>query len=171
MPHDNDLTMTAKISDLLTRIDAGSQTFATKFSIRCDPQIEVLGIGHISFPVLPKTAHHLCALAQPACHGYKDQTRLDPQVRDTWEISASQVRFHNPKWAHTLSQAIQRVHTDLGMPDSGHLVAELDKLLIYGPGQFFVAHQDTEKVEGMLATLTITLPSERHGRLSCRPDL
>lgn len=36
--------------------------------------------------------------------------------------------------------------------------AELYKCLLYGPGDFFLAHKDTEKAAGMVATLAICLP-------------
>ena len=40
--------------------------------------------------------------------------------------------------------------------------AELYKLLLYEEGAFFDRHRDSEKAEGMFATLIVALPS-RHG--------
>jgi hypothetical protein len=34
---------------------------------------------------------------------------------------------------------------------------------VYAPGQFFVPHQDSEKEDGMIATLVVTLPSNFSG--------
>ena len=36
-------------------------------------------------------------------------------------------------------------------------------MLVYEPGQFFVAHQDSEKDDAMIATLVVMLPSAHSG--------
>jgi hypothetical protein len=36
-------------------------------------------------------------------------------------------------------------------------------MLVYGPGQFFAPHQDSEKADGMVGTLVVTLPSGAKG--------
>jgi hypothetical protein len=41
--------------------------------------------------------------------------------------------------------------------------ARLHKLLVYGPGQFFKPHQDTEKHPGMVATLVLVWPCAHIG--------
>ena len=53
---------------------------------------------------------------------------------------------------------LDTVATGLGCP-AGRLDARLYKLLIYEPGGFFSAHRDTKKADGMIATLSITLPA------------
>jgi len=150
------------IAQLLGELGAQSG-FATRFCVRSDPQLHVEGVGSIALPVDVQTAHRLCAAAQPAYHGYKDQTRLDKQVRDTWEIRADRLRFDAPKWASILERALKKIAADLGLPPSAKLRAELHNLLIYAPGQFFADHQDSEKADGMLGTLVINLPSHFHG--------
>ena len=69
---------------------------------------------------------------------------------------------------------------DLGCP-AGSLEAEPYKLMVYEPGGFFAAHRDTEKTDGMIATLTISLPATsagsgggllvRHGEREMRVDM
>jgi hypothetical protein len=51
----------------------------------------------------------------------------------------------------------------LGLGVSGPLAADFYKLLIYDAGGFFVDHRDTEKVPGMVATMTLVLPSAHGG--------
>ncbi len=46
---------------------------------------------------------------------------------------------------------------------AGEVEAHLYKLLVYGPGDFFVPHRDTEKEPGMFGTLVITLPGDFTG--------
>ncbi|MGV6476922.1 2OG-Fe(II) oxygenase [Azotobacter vinelandii] len=157
--------MSAPVQSISQRLAAlgASGAFATRFAIEADPQLHVEGVGSVPLPVTIHTAHRLCAAAQPAHHGYKDQTRLDPRVRDTWEIPASHVRFDSPKWQSVLERALDRIGRDLGLPPGGRFKAELHNLLVYAPGQFFAVHQDSEKVDGMLGTLVVTLPSRFTG--------
>lgn len=142
---------------------ATSGNFATRFAVEADPQLHVEGIGQVPLPVTIQMAHRLCAAAQPACHGYKDQTRLDPRVRDTWEIPADRLRFDSPQWPAMLDRALARIGRDLGLPSGMSLQAQLHNLLVYAPGQFFAVHQDSEKADGMLGTLVVTLPSKFSG--------
>jgi len=48
-------------------------------------------------------------------------------------------------------------------PDGSRLVAEPHSLPVYTPGQFFVPHQNTEKSDDMIGTLTISLPGSSKG--------
>ena len=52
--------------------------------------------------------------------------------------------------------------TGPGCP-SGRLDARLYKLLVYETGGFFSPHRDTEKADGMIATLSISLPTMGDG--------
>ncbi|MCO5121365.1 MAG: 2OG-Fe(II) oxygenase [Burkholderiaceae bacterium] len=150
------------VSQLLASLGEDS-AFATRFAVKADPRLHVEGIGEVPLPIAVHSAHQLCAAAQPARHGYKDETRLDPRVRDTWEITAERIRFDSPQWASVLDRAVERVGRDLGLPPGVRLAAELHNLLVYAPGQFFTVHQDSEKADGMLGTLVITLPSSFTG--------
>lgn len=150
------------LAQLLTTFGT-SGTFATRLAIEADPQLHVEGVGRVPLPLTIHTAHRLCAVAQPAHHGYKDQTRLDPRVRDTWEIPASRLRFDSPQWPAVLERALERIRRDLGLSADARLSAELHNLLVYAPGQFFTVHQDSEKADGMLGTLVATLPSRFTG--------
>jgi 2OG-Fe(II) oxygenase superfamily len=121
--------------------------------------LEVSGVGPISLPVSPAKARALCSVAKPARHGFKDQTRLDKAVRDTWEIPRTRLKLDQRRWKQTLAPELLRIKTELGLAGDCELRAELHNLLVYAPGQFFVPHQDTEKADGMLGTLVVTLPS------------
>lgn len=155
-------TDTESIAQQLATLGTSS-TFATRFAIAADPHLHVDSVGDIPLPITLQTAHRLCAAAQPAHHGYKDQTRLDPRVRDTWEIPAERLRFTSPEWTTVLDRALLRIGRELGVPSPDSLRADLHNLLIYAPGQFFAMHQDSEKADGMLGSLVITLPSSFTG--------
>lgn len=152
----------SSISSLLRPLACDSG-FATRFTLDADPLLNIEGIGSIALPVSAQTAHRLCAIAQPAMHGFKTETRLDRAVRDTWEIPATRLSFASPDWQSTLQRALKRIGDDLRLPAGCRLDAQLHNLLVYGPGQFFTPHQDSEKVDGMLGSLVVTLPSSFTG--------
>src|SRR3989442_1063022 len=128
-----------------------------------DLRLEVKGVGRIRLPVPKTAAAKLCAAGLLARHGYKDETRLDRRVRDTWEIPARRVTIDKRRWEKTLLPQLDGIRRDLGLPETHRLKASLHNLLVYEPGQFFVPHQDSEKTDAMVATLVVLLPSDFTG--------
>lgn len=151
------------ISRQLARLGT-SGSFATQLTaVADDLHLEVHGLGRIWLPVTVATARRLCKIAQPARHGFKDETRLDRRVRDTWEIAGAQIRVDELRWMRTLAPQLERIRRDLGLPDTCRLKAHLHNLLVYALGQFFAPHQDSEKTAGMIGTLVVSLPSRFSG--------
>ena len=121
------------------------------------PLVEVEGAGSISFPITTQQSRALTAAAEPAPYGRGEQTLVDPSVRACRQIDAAQVRVAGGAWRDTLEQIVERAATGLGCPPE-RTCAHLYKLLIYERGGFFAAHRDTEKEDGMVATLVLSLP-------------
>ena len=96
----------------ITRLIAGIESkgsFATCFTASAGGlQLMVDGAGHVSLPVLAATARKLRKVAQPAHYGLKDQTLLDPAVRDTWEIPGSRVSIDPRRWEPALKKALDQ---------------------------------------------------------------
>ncbi|MGH9182284.1 MAG: 2OG-Fe(II) oxygenase [Acidimicrobiales bacterium] len=88
---------------------------------------------------------------------------LDPQVRDTSEMPKSRVKIDKRQWNRTLLPVLDRLRGDLGLPAGCALKAELHSMLVYGPGQFFVPHQDSERADEMVGSLVVTLPTSFTG--------
>ncbi|WP_063736576.1 2OG-Fe(II) oxygenase [Kitasatospora aureofaciens] len=84
-------------------------------------------------------------------------------MRDTWQISPDQVTLGGPSWPTLLSSALEYFRNTLGLPASTRLRAEPHALLVYGKGQFFLPHQDSEKDDAMVGTLVLSLPSAHTG--------
>jgi hypothetical protein len=123
--------------------------------------LEVEGFGRVTFPVTPAKARKLIGLGQPARFGRGEQTLTDADVRDTWEIPRNLVRA---QWNDTVLKVIlATIKEELGLPNGTVLTADLHSLLVYEPNQFFLAHQDSEKDDSMVATLVVTLPSSYAG--------
>ncbi|WP_405181764.1 2OG-Fe(II) oxygenase [Nocardia sp. NBC_01377] len=121
--------------------------------------LEVEGVGAVRWPVPPDQARRLCEIARPARYGRREQTLLDPTVRDTWEIPRDRVTIDRERWHATVTPVLDAIREDLGIPPGRALSAEFHSMLIYETGQFFRRHQDSEKADGMIGTLVVTLPS------------
>ncbi|MGH9280432.1 MAG: 2OG-Fe(II) oxygenase [Acidimicrobiales bacterium] len=113
---------------------------------------------------MPKEqARELIRIARPARYGLGEATLLDPRVRDTWEVPKSRVKIDQRRWNKTLLPVLDQLRADLALPDACRLKAELHSMLVYAPGQFFAPHQDTEKSDGMVGSLVVTLPARFTG--------
>ena len=122
------------------------------------PKLEVENIGVLSFPVPEEQIRALINTAERAPYGKGTDTLVDTTVRDCWQIDGMSIDIGGAMWDDTFSRILDAAATDLGCR-AERLEAELYKLLIYEPGGFFASHRDTEKTRGMIATLTISLPT------------
>lgn len=121
------------------------------------------GVGALAIPVIATQARQLVAIARPARYGLGEQTLTDSRVRHTWEVPKSRVRIAKQWRDQTLTPMLAKLRVDLGLPESCRLKAELHAVLVYSPGQFFVPHQDSEKSDAMVATLSLILPGVSKG--------
>lgn len=128
-----------------------------------DLHLEVRGVGAIKLPVTQAQARQLCAISRPARYGQGERTLLDRTVRDTWEVPRTRVKIDKRRWNRTLAPVVDQLGTELGLPAGSRLRAELHSMLVYAPGQFFLAHQDSEKDDAMVGSLVVSLPSASTG--------
>lgn len=126
-------------------------------------QLTVSGVGPVALPVRAPLAKKLIAAARPARFGRGERTLTDTSVRDTWELTPDQVTLGGPDWTALLAGALEHFRDQLGLPRTAQLRAEPHSMLIYGKGQFFLPHQDSEKDDAMVGTLVISLPSAHTG--------
>ena len=126
------------------------------------PRVVVDGVGDLSFPVPHAQVEALIGAAERAPYSKGTRTLVDTSVRDCWQIDAGNVRLLGRVWPDSLAQIMEIVADGLGLPAEG-LGVELYKLLVYQPGGFFDEHRDTEKVPGMVATLSLSLPTAGAG--------
>jgi hypothetical protein len=126
------------------------------------PGLTVEGVGVVHVPITETTASALKAVAQQAPYGKGTETIVDRAVRDTWQINADQVSFQNSEWNENLENLVCAAADGLGVAPN-MVQAHLYKLLLYETGGFFKKHRDTEKEDGMFATLVVQLPSVFEG--------
>lgn len=152
-----------QIAALLTGISGPGSFAACRSASADDLHLAVTGIGPLRFPISRAQAQQLCRVARPARYGRGEETLLDRRVRDTWEVPRSRVKIDRRRWNRTLLPVLDQLRGDLGLPEACRLKAELHSMLVYGPGQFFRTHQDSEKTDHMVGTLVVTLPSRFKG--------
>ena len=126
------------------------------------PSMRVRPVGTIAFPILDAQVRSLVDAAERAPYGRGPDTVLDPSVRDCWQIDARRVQLSGAGWKKTIRSILKAVSDGLGCPRDS-LRARLYKLLVYEQGGFFSEHRDTEKVDGMVATLVVALPTAGSG--------
>jgi 2OG-Fe(II) oxygenase superfamily len=88
---------------------------------------------------------------------------LDTRVRNSSEIARRRIRIDQARWNATLIPLLDEIRAGLGLAEGVVLKAELHNMLLYERGQFFQSHQDSEKADGMIGTLVVTLPSAFRG--------
>ncbi|KAG3049888.1 hypothetical protein PI124_g24153 [Phytophthora idaei] len=89
-------------------------------------------------------------------------TKRDDNVRKSWQLEPNLIEFKNPLWKNGIEGLSKVIADRLGYKDIP-LKCVPYKLLVYGEGGHFVKHQDTEKEEGMIATLVVQPPSTHEG--------
>src|SRR5262249_49621497 len=126
-----------------------------------DPGIEVDGLGAIKLPLKPATAKKLVGHCRVASYGKGTQTLVDRKVRDTLELDPKKFRL-SQEWNSAGARAAQLAAEQLGLP-ADQVEARLYKLLVYEKGGFFLPHRDSEKHDGMVASLIVVLANPFEG--------
>ncbi len=155
------LVLATEFASLLGTVRRPGDFFAAGTAELLAPSLEVEGVGPVALPLLPEQAGRIIAVAEAAPYGRGEETVVDPAVRRCWQIGPDRVRLGGRHWARTLDRIVARIADGLGVTDP--VTAKFHKLLVYGPGSFFVGHRDTEKAPGMFATLVVVLPSAFEG--------
>ncbi len=153
------------LKKLLATLDTIEQpsTFCSSGKIPdCFLNLSVNNIGTIALPLIPSQAATLIEQCHQAPFGRGEKTLVDTDVRKVWELNPEQFSIGNPQWTTHLNHAVKKISEQLGLQNQ-QVIYELYKLLLYQPGDFFVPHRDTEKIDNMFATLIIVLPSKHEG--------
>ena len=126
------------------------------------PGLVVEGLGTLRLPLGKAQARKLIGCCHQAPYGKGTQTLVDTAVRRGWGLDAEQIEFTNPRWELLIESIVDEMRLQLGL-EAHKLTAHLYKLLVYEKGSFFLPHRDGEKLDRMVATLVVVLPSEHKG--------
>jgi hypothetical protein len=126
------------------------------------PGLEVAGLGPVGLPLTAAQAEQLKGLCERAPYGKGEETLVDTNVRRVWELKPDRFSLTNPDWERFVMETVRTVQQDLGL-EKQKLESHLYDLLLYEPGSFFLPHRDGEKLNRMVATLVLVLPSSFQG--------
>ncbi|KAL4161629.1 hypothetical protein PRNP1_002181 [Phytophthora ramorum] len=155
----------AQLSSVLARAEdqAGEFSFGGQAeTLPAVPGLFVRGVGTIALPLCKAQAEELITKCKKSPFGQKLSTKMDEKVRKSWELAPDQVQIKNPLWKAGMDTLSEIIAGRLGYKGVS-MQCKLYKLLLYGEGGHFVKHQDTEKEDGMVATLVVQPPSEHKG--------
>ena len=134
------------------------------------PGLEVQGLGSIGLPLTAQQATKLKEVCQQAPYGKGEETLVDINVRRVWQLKPEHFALTNPDWESFVQETVHKVQEELGLQGQ-ELKSHLYDLLLYEPGSFFLPHRDGEKLDRMVATLVLVLPSSfKGGELVVRHD-
>src|SRR6266536_5865980 len=144
----------------------GQATKSSKFCVAdclptVDPGIEVDGPGAIKLPLKPAMAKALVAQCQVAPYGKGTQTLVDRKVRNTFELDPKKFRL-SQEWNSAVARAAHLAAEQLGLP-AEQVEVRPYKLLVYEKGGFFLPHRDSEKHDGMVASMIVVLANPFEG--------
>jgi hypothetical protein len=126
------------------------------------PGLEVEGLGPVGLPLTDGQAQELKGLCEQAPYGKGEETVVDTSVRRVWRLPPERFALKGPDWPAFLQETVRKVREELGL-EGQKLEGHLYDLLLYEPGSFFLPHRDGEKLERMVATLLVVLPSSFEG--------
>jgi hypothetical protein len=146
----------------ISRVDRPGSVCVSRDLPLIMPGLEVEGIGPIGLPLGEAQARELIKRCSQAPYGKGTETLVDTQVRRVWELDPGEFKLTNPHWVETIGTITSEVQQALGLEKSP-LESHLYKLLVYESGGFFLPHRDGEKLDRMVASLVIALPSPYTG--------
>ncbi|MEQ1828848.1 MAG: 2OG-Fe(II) oxygenase, partial [Pirellula sp.] len=162
MPEPQFLGIASKLFDAVEKIDRPADFCAFGQCPIALPGLFVKELGDIGLPLSAAEAKRLIKVCKQAPYGKGTETVVDTKVRKVWELATESFKLRNPKWDSVIESTLRETESKLGLPNKA-LAAQLYKLLIYETGSFFLPHRDGEKLDRMVATLVICLPSKHSG--------
>ncbi|EFJ27943.1 hypothetical protein SELMODRAFT_411994 [Selaginella moellendorffii] len=141
------------------------------------------GAERISLPLSPLGLANIKSVSQQAPYGLGERTLVDTDVRRAWQINPDRVSC--PEVINFFSSVARDLAAHglaaMGLDSTAlELDVKLYKLLLYEAGGHFKFHRDTEKEDGMFATMILQLPTStghsggalavRQGRQCCEFD-
>jgi hypothetical protein len=155
-------TVARELSRVLDKIDRPGTFCVSGSAPAVLPGLEVEGLGPIGLPLTAKQAKELKSRCEQAPYGKGEETVVDTSVRNVWRMKPEHFTLTNPDWEKFLRQTVRKVQEELGL-ERQKLASHLYELLLYEPGSFFLSHRDGEKLDRMVATLVVVLPSSFEG--------
>ena len=153
---------TEELFSILSRVNRSAKFTVEGKTKAFFPSIDIAGLGRLALPLCLEQAEKLKGLCHTAPYGKGAETLVNTDVRKCWELDSDQLSFATNDWQNYINKILVGAVKEFDLADS-ELSAEFYKLLLYEEGGFFLPHQDGEKIDNMIATLIVALPSEHEG--------
>ncbi|XP_037032882.1 uncharacterized protein LOC119071887 [Bradysia coprophila] len=170
---DAELSFKEKVQNILEKLsDDAPGPFAV--SGRLNAPITTIALKNsknvVHFPLYEGEASSVIKLMEQSPYGKGRKTVVDTAVRNSWELNSDGFEILNPAWNDFINnELVAKIKEEMFIDFS--FTPSLYKLLLYKTGSFFQPHRDSEKVDGMFATLVVQLPSiYKGGQLIVRHD-
>jgi hypothetical protein len=151
-----------KLRQALSKIDRPGTFCVSGSAPSVLPGLEVHGLGPVGLPLTVSQAKDLLKHCDQAPYGKGEKTLVDKKVRRVWRMEPDRFSLTNPEWDRFLAATVAKVQEALGL-EKQKLESHLYDLLLYERGSFFLPHKDGEKLERMVASLIVALPSTYEG--------
>jgi hypothetical protein len=119
---------------------AGSFATFNTYLNAANPGIVIDGIGSIGLPLSERDAKAIIKISKQSPFGKGSETIIDTEVRNSWELHASQFKVENPSWGETFKEIVDRVVKELGIESEVKAVPY--KMLLYEKGAMFKSHKE-----------------------------
>ncbi|KAJ8075191.1 hypothetical protein PM082_019519 [Marasmius tenuissimus] len=142
----------------------GTFAFSKTYDNAPNPALCLDGLGTVGLPLSERDAKAVIEKSIEGPLGKSKRTIRDTEVRDTWRVDASKVQFQEPKWQSFMDKLVREVCQALGVSvQTSRPRYELYELLVHGTGFHCLPNVDTEKTNGMFASIIVVLPSRFTG--------
>ncbi|MBN9522224.1 2OG-Fe(II) oxygenase [bacterium] len=156
------LTISERLQAAIRKINRPGSFCVTGSDRAANPGLEVVGLGPVGLPLTASQAGELKACCEQAPYGKGEKTLVDTNVRRVWQLAPDRFSLTNPDWPRFIRDTVKTAQSELGL-EKQQLDAHLYNLLLYEPGSFFLPHRDGERLDRMVATLVVVLPSSFAG--------
>lgn len=151
-----------KLDQALSRVDRPGSFCVSGSLPAVLPGLEIENLGPVGLPLTATQAKELIKHCEQAPYGKGTQTVVDKNVKRVWRLTPNRFSLKNPEWDRLIASMVSKVQDELGL-EKQTLESHLYDLLLYEPGGFFLPHRDGEKLDRMVATLVVVLPSSFEG--------
>lgn len=106
-----------KINKVLAQAEAnaGEYTFGgVAEALPALPGLVVEDVGQISVPLTESCAKKLIDKCEKSCYGHNFDTKMDENVRKSWQVEPERVQVNNPLWQSGIDELTQHIAERLG---------------------------------------------------------
>lgn len=110
------------------------------------PKLSIGGVQAFRLLISKLSATQIISVARRAPFGKGEETIVDENVRNVWELLPHQFELRNDEWDAVVAKIVDLIREPMRL-NNHDVTAHLYRLLVYEPNGFFLPHRDGEKQE------------------------